>query len=399
MNWPQAAIPLGSVLTVRYGKASAASDRDEDGPYPVVGSAGEMARTHRPLALNPAIVIGRKGNVGQSHYFDGGCWPTDTTFYVEPGPNIDPRFLLLQLEHLNLKSLDRSTATPSLRREDLEAQPVVLPLVPDQRRIVAILEEHLSDLDDGVRSLRKAEMRCRLMKRSVMLDLIPEAGSWPARWRCGTVAAVGSVELGRQRHPDWHHGPNMHPYLRVANVFEDRIDTSDLMEMHWPEDTFDRFKLRPGQILLNEGQSPQYLGRPAMYRGEPAEVAFTNSLLRFTAGPDALPEFALLVFRRHMHAGRFAKESRITTNIAHLSASRLKSVEFPVPPLAEQKDLVNLARERLEAVSRIEGSIQAKMRRAAGLRRAVLAAAFSGRLTGHGSDTDVISELTEEESA
>lgn len=277
--------------------------------------------------------------------------------------------------------------------------PVPVPGIEEQRRIVAILEEHLSDLDDGARSIRKAEIRCRLLKRSVMLQLIPEVGSWPARWRCATVSAVGSVELGRQRHPDWHHGPNMHPYLRVANVFEDRIDTSDLMEMHWPEDTFARFKLRPGQILLNEGQSPQYLGRPAMYRGEPADVAFTNSLLRFTAGPEVLPEFALLVFRRHMHAGRFARESRITTNIAHLSATRLKGVEFPVPTLAEQKDLVDLARERLEAVSRIEGSIQAQAKRAAALRRATLAAAFSGRLTGRGSDADVLEALAEQETA
>jgi type I restriction enzyme S subunit len=318
---------------------------------------------------------------------------------VEPGPNIDPRFLLLQLEHLNLKSLDRSTATPSLRREDLEAQPVVLPLVPDQRRIVAILEEHLSDLDDGLRSVRMAKQRAHGLTRSIVLDLIPGPERWPERWSRQTVAAVGKVELGRQRHPDWHHGPNMRPYLRVANVFEDRIDTSDVMEMHWSEGVFERFQLHPGEILLNEGQSPQYLGRPAMYRGEPADVAFTNSLLRFVAGPEVLPEFALLVFRRHMHGGRFARESRITTNIAHLSASRLRGVEFPVPPRAEQQALVELAQERLEAVKRLETAIDAQAKRANGLRRAILAAAFSGRLTGHGSDTDVISELAEEESA
>ena len=326
-------------------------------------------------------------------------------YRFRPEPQLDAKYLefwLLSPEAQ--RRIDRmktgiSDSGLNLTHSRFLQLPVPYPELLEQRRIVAILEERISDLEGGMRSLRKAEARCSLLKRSVLLDLIPEPADWPTRWRSETVSAVGSVELGRQRHPDWHHGSNMRPYLRVANVFEDRIDTSDVMEMHWPEDTFERFKLRPGQILLNEGQSPQYLGRPAMYRGEPADVAFTNSLLRFTAGPDALPEFALLVFRRHMHAGRFAKESRITTNIAHLSASRLKGIEFPVPPLAEQKDLVNLARERLEAVSRIEGSIQAQMRRSAGLRRAVLAAAFSGRLTGHSSDTNVVEELAEEESA
>lgn len=69
-------------------------------------------------------------------------------------------------------------------------------------------------------------------------------------------------------------------------------------------------------MLLNEGQTPELLGRPAMYRGEPPGVAFTDSLIRFNAGERVDPEFALLVFRRHMRAGRFKRESRITTNIA-----------------------------------------------------------------------------------
>lgn len=185
----------------------------------------------------------------------------------------------------------------------------------------------------------------------------------------------------------------MRPYLRVANVFEDRIDTSDLMEMHWPEGTFERFQLHPGDVLLNEGQSPEWLGRPAIYRGQPADVAFTNSLLRFKASDAVLPEFALLVFRRHMHAGRFSRESRITTNIAHLSASRLKAVEFPIPPLDEQERLVATAGDRLTAVDRLREEIKRAQTCQGVLGMSLLAAAFSGRLCGAASDSDRIEEL------
>jgi hypothetical protein len=122
----------------------------------------------------------------------------------------------------------------------------------------------------------------------------------------------------------------MRPYLRVANVFEDRIDVSDIMEMNFSPEEFERYRLREGDVLLNEGQTPELVGRAAMYRGEPPEVAFTNSLLRFVPGPGVDAAYALLVFRRHLHVGRFNREARITTNIAHLSAGRLKSVEFPI---------------------------------------------------------------------
>jgi type I restriction enzyme S subunit len=185
----------------------------------------------------------------------------------------------------------------------------------------------------------------------------------------------------------------MRPYLRVANVFEDRIDVRSVYEMHWPGDTFDRFRLVSGDVLLNEGQTPELLGRPALYRGQPAEVAFTNSLLRFQASEGVLPEFALLVFRRHMHAGRFTKESRITTNIAHLSAARLKPIEFPIPPMFVQQELVNRADEQLTALTNLGTETSAAMTRSAGLRRALLSAAFSGRLTGASSDIDHFEEL------
>jgi type I restriction enzyme S subunit len=191
------------------------------------------------------------------------------------------------------------------------------------------------------------------------------------------------VELGRQRHPDWHYGPNMRPYLRVANVFEDRLDLSgsDVMEMHWPGDVFERFRLCSGDVLLNEGQSPHLLGRPAIYRGDPPDVAFTNSLLRFQAGAGVLPEFALLVFRRHMHARRFLRESRITTNIAHLSASRLKAVEFPIPPLADQRSIVEETNHRLASVQAAREQSSMAKRRSDTLRRSLLDAAFRGDLT------------------
>jgi type I restriction enzyme S subunit len=142
----------------------------------------------------------------------------------------------------------------------------------------------------------------------------------------------------------------MVPYLRVANVFEDRIDTNDVMEMHFAEDEFERFRLKVGDVLLNEGQSPHLLGRPAIYRGEPPNVAFTNSLIRFRASSAVMPEWALVVFRHHMHSRRFMREARITTNIAHLSLSRLSRVEFPIPPLAEQKRIIAAIEEEFSRI-------------------------------------------------
>ena len=67
----------------------------------------------------------------------------------------------------------------------------------------------------------------------------------PEGWCWASVQQIGSVQLGRQRSPKHHNGPHMRPYLRVANVFEDRIDISDVMEMNFTPEEFETYRLSP----------------------------------------------------------------------------------------------------------------------------------------------------------
>ena len=206
-------------------------------------------------------------------------------------------------------------------------------------------------------------------------------GQLPRSWSSPKIGEVGRVQLGRQRSPKFHAGKSMRPYLRVQNVFEDRIDLFDVMHMDFPGEDFERYRLHPGDILLNEGQSPQFLGRPAMYRGELPDSCFTNTLIRFQANQDVLrSEYALLVFRHHMHSGRYVTEGKITTNIAHLGAGRFASVEFPLPPLDEQEEIVRRASALMDRSQRLESRVQALAIFARKATSAVLASAFRGEL-------------------
>jgi len=203
----------------------------------------------------------------------------------------------------------------------------------------------------------------------------------PAGWVMRKVGEVGRVQLGRQRSPDVHNGPNMRPYLRVANVFEDRIDTSDVMEMHFSDEDFGRFELKDGDILLNEGQSRELVGRPAMYRGQLPGGCFTNSLVRFQASDDVEPLFALNLFRHYMRSGEFQKIAQITTNIAHLGAGRFAAMDFPLPPRMVQKRIVKKL-QGLQARSATARNALARVHQLVEkLRQSILAAAFRGDLT------------------
>ena len=297
-----------------------------------------------------------------------------------PPIGVEPRYVYWYLRHATptIRELGSGTTFRELSKKRMAAVPFVLPPSREQKRIVAAIEEHFTRLDAVDASLDVAEARCQALTRCVLVSSIPM--ELPEGWKLTTVAKAGETGLGRQRSPKYHSGTNMKPYLRVANVFEDRIDTSSIMEMHFEESDFEKYRLREGDILLNEGQSPELLGRPAIYRGEPPRVAFTNSLIRFVPGPGVIPEWALLVFRRHMHARRFMRESRITTNIAHLALGRFRTVEFPIPPLDTQHELVSSTRAALTSIDQMIVQIHRTRAKIKAVRRALLAAAFSGQL-------------------
>jgi type I restriction enzyme, S subunit len=153
------------------------------------------------------------------------------------------------------------------------------------------------------------------------------------------------------------------------------------------------YRLEPNDILLNEGQSLELIGRPAMYRGELPGACFTNTLVRFRAGPSALPEFALLVFRSWMHGGIFRRIARITTNIAHLGAGRFAELMFPVPPRTDQRKIVDICGELLGTANVSILDIDRQFVAASQLRQSILAVAFSGKLAPQDPNDEPASEL------
>lgn len=338
----------------------------------------------RFLARTGDVLITEGGEIGRAAVWrrDDAVAIQKTVHRMRPFAQVDPIFLAFAFEYMAtcgyLEPHVTGVTIKHLTQQNLREVAIPVPPLAEQRRITAVVEEHVIGLSRGAQAVRTSAARSQILARSLLRSLI--GAPWPSRWRVSTVAEAGHVDLGRQRHPDWHTGDHPRPYLRVANVFEDRLDLSDVMEMDFPPEVFERFRLLPGDILLNEGQSPHLLGRPAMYRGQPEEIAFTNSLLRFRTNPDVLPEWALLVFRYYMHSGRFKREVRITTNIAHLSAGRFKSIEFPIPPMDEQQRIIDAAHRDMSYQAELERSLKAANSRAEALRRAVLAAAFRGEL-------------------
>lgn len=113
---------VGEVLELKYGKALKADAR-RGGDVAVVSSAGVVGWHDESLVDGPAIVVGRKGNVGSVHWVDGHCWPIDTAYYV--ATNLPLRFVVEQLRRIEFTNTH--AAVPGLSRESAYARPFLAP--------------------------------------------------------------------------------------------------------------------------------------------------------------------------------------------------------------------------------------------------------------------------------
>lgn len=168
-----------------------------------------------------------------------------------------------------------------------------------------------------------------------------KAGWIPQNWEVQRVKDVGKVQSGRQRSPHFKEG-ELHPYLRVANIHDGYIDSSDVKQMMFTEEEFHRYRLRNGDILLNEGQSLDLVGRCAKYIGVPPDCCFQNTLIRFRSNGLIQDDFCQILFTHLQKSGAFAKIASRTTSIAHLGVSRFANLRIPVPAIAEQKKIAEI---------------------------------------------------------
>lgn len=396
---------------------------------------------------------GTPGTSFGAHIWNGGdAWVNQHIFKVEFDRDcLDPGYVKAAINH-NLESYIAEAqgggGLAHVNKRVVDNSTIPLAPLNEQRRIVAAIQDTSREIDEGDAALRRARDTLKQFTQSVLRaaaegeltsvwrasnpaqDAVDKPASprmgrlgsakrkgnslplfastseraeappsdlpaLPATWAWSKVMDVGEVRLGRQRTPRTRPGAKLRPYLRVANVFEDRIDTSDVLKMPFTDAEARTFALESGDVLLNEGQSLELVGRPAIYRGEVPGACFQNTLIRFRPYQSVTSEFALVVFRYYLHVGRFQRAAKWTTNIAHLSAGRFGEIEFPLPPLIEQRNIVEQVEARLAEVAESERAIDEGLLKSVELRRSTLRQALSGKLVPQDSHDEPVSALLE----
>jgi type I restriction enzyme, S subunit len=262
---------------------------------------------------------------------------------ILPAPSIGGKFLALALnarsQHVLAMVDEAGHGTGRLPTDLISKLEIGIPKLAEQRQITEILDS----VDEQATASERCAKKLEQIEWAILSDLIGNgirsASSGTADWYWGIVRDTGTVQLGRQRSPEHESGRFMAPYLRVANVHDGYIDYSDVLTMNFSPAERQIYDLRPGDILLNEGQSLELVGRCAIYDGLD-DIYFQNTLIRYRSDV-LLPEFARAIFKYWLETGEFTKIAKRTTSVAHLGASRFAQMPIPITSREEQLRIVN----------------------------------------------------------
>jgi len=262
-----------------------------------------------------------------------------------------------------IKASTQGTVRDSVNFSALSAFPIDFPPYSEQQKIAAIL----GSVDKAIEKTRTVIDQTRRLKKAMMQELLTRGisgrhksfkktpvGEIPEEWKVVRVGSIGRVQMGRQRAPKYQKGTSLKPYLRVANVFDGYIDFSDVLMMDFNAQDLEQYRLQDGDILLNEGQSRELVGRCAIYASGPKDCCFQNTLIRFQASSEILRKFAHVYFQYCFYTGRFSIISVQTTSVAHLGASRFSSMKMPLPSLKEQKEISTAIEQSEKYLERLE---------------------------------------------
>ncbi|WP_153163722.1 restriction endonuclease subunit S [Zoogloea sp. 1C4] len=192
----------------------------------------------------------------------GGCGFGSTEFHVlRPGSEVMAEWLFYFIRQPEFRAQAKLNFSGTAGQQRvpttfMSAAAIPLPPLPEQRRIVDIL----SRAEGIVRLRREAEKKAAELIPALFIEMFgdPEINtrSWPVK----PIGQLGIVQLGRQRAPKYQTGKFTRPYVRVANVFEDRIDTSDILEMDFDARDYEQYRL--------ESSHYTHLPPPVPYRPE-----------------------------------------------------------------------------------------------------------------------------------
>jgi type I restriction enzyme S subunit len=278
---------------------------------------------------------------------------------------------------------------------------IILPIAPlsEQQTIATFLDRETAKIDALIAEQQwlielLKEKRQAVISHAVTKGLTPNApmkdsgiewlGEVPAHWEVKRLKFIADVQSGVAKGKDNSgHEIIEVPYLRVANVQDGFLDLETIAIIEIPAKDLERYRLRVGDVLMNEGGDYDKLGRGHIWNGEIDPCIHQNHV--FAVRPKTVnSEWLNEITGSNYAQFYFMTRSKQSTNLASISSTNIMELPVVLPPTTEQQEILDFISELRTKLDTLITEAQRGIELLKERRAALISAAVTGKIDVRG---------------
>jgi len=265
-----------------------------------------------------------------------------------------------------------------------------VPVAPlnEQKRIADKLDSLLAQVGKCQEHLDRVPQLLKRFRQSVLTLAI--SGAITQEWRVATKieswtferaeSICNTVQSGGTPRQGFIDKAGI-PFLKIYNIVDQKINF-DYRPQYITEEihngSLSRSQTKPGDVLFNIVGPP--LGKVAIVTNEFPEWNINQAITLFRPSERILTEWIYYFLCSGFSVNEIIHETRGSAGQINISLSQCRNLIFPVPPLAEQYEIVRRVRNLFEKADNIEARWNTAQAHILKLTPSVLAKAFRGEL-------------------
>lgn len=372
--------PLGELCEILDHKRKPVTKRDRvAGDYPYYGATGILDYVTDYLFDEPLVLVGEDGakwGSGENTAFavEGKCWVNNHAHVLKPLRKIIlDNWLIHYLNHSDLSEYVSGLTVPKLNQGSLREIPVPLPPLPEQRRIVGILDEAFEGIAAAKANAESNVDNAGVIFESHLQSVFSRRGEGWVEKRLGELARIdyGYTESACAEVV----GPK---FLRITDIQENGVDWSSVP--YCPIDAIDytKYKLADGDIVF--ARTGATTGKSYLVV-HPPEAVCASYLIRVQVNrAEVLPPFVNLFFQTPEYWDSIRSGVSGSAQ-GGFNATKLGELVIPFPDsTTEQQSIVTKLGALSTQTQRLESIYQHKVGAFEALKKSLLHQAFAGQL-------------------
>lgn len=275
-----------------------------------------------------------------------------------------------------LHRLASGTTVPIVNKSKFNSIQIPLPPLPEQKRIVAILDEAFAGIDAVVANTRQNLANARELFESYLNAVFSRKGEGWEEKRLDELCTFSSGGTPSKGNSSYWLGEI--PWVSGRDMKSTRLSDSALhISQSAVEGSATRMASVGTLLILVRGMG---LAHGAQIAELLAPCAFNQDIRGIHAKPELLPRYLLFALR-----DRINTSDTVMSNAAHgtlkIDSNELQKVVIPFPPLDHQVKIVSTIDALTDETQRLESIYQQKLAALAELKQSILQKAFAGELT------------------